>query len=118
MRRPLPRAALALGAAVAVVLAGSSGAAAAPATRRPGRPSTSPATRRTSPTPTAGRPRRTAALPEYGLASAQYIGPVFAADLLAQAARPNRPALTPATAVPGWNSGNPYRADWTAPAGR
>ena len=56
--------------------------------------------------------------PEYGLASAQYINPVFAADLLAQAARPNRPALTPAMAVPGWNSGNPYRADWDGTRGQ
>src|SRR3954454_22846306 len=56
--------------------------------------------------------------PQYGLASAQYINPVYAADLLAQAARPNRPALTPAMAVPGWNSGNPYRADWDGTRGR
>jgi hypothetical protein len=38
MRRPLPRAALALGAAVAVVLAGNSGAAAAPDDPAPGSP--------------------------------------------------------------------------------
>lgn len=43
---------------------------------------------------------------------------MFAADLQEQAARPNRPALTPATAVPGWNSGNPYRADWAGTRGQ
>ena len=89
------------------------------ATRRPARRSTWPATRRTSPTPTAGRPRPTASCPRStGWPSAQHIGPVFAADLLAQAARPSRPALTPAMAVPGWNSGNPYRADWAGTRGQ
>jgi hypothetical protein len=52
------------------------------------------------------------------LANAAVIGPAFAAQLQAQAATPTRPALTPAMAVPGWNSGNPYRADWAGTRGQ
>jgi len=119
MRRPLPRAALALGIAVAVVAAGSSGAAAAPGDPAPGSPEY---LARDAQHIADAYGRQTAPdgqlSPEYGLASAQYINPVFAADLLAQAARPNRPALTPAMAVPGWNSGNPYRADWDGTRGQ
>lgn len=119
MRRPLPRAVLALGAAVAVVLAGSSGAAAAPGDPAPGTPEY---LARDAQNIADAYGRQTAPdgqlSPEYGLASAQHINPVFAADLLAQAARPTRPALTPAMAVPGWNSGNPYRADWVGTRGQ
>jgi dienelactone hydrolase len=123
MRRPLPRAALvpgvALVLAVAVVLAGSSGAAAAPGEPAPGSPEY---LARDAQNIADAYGRQTAPdgqlSPEYGLASAQYINPVFAADLLAQAARPNRPALTPAMAVPGWNSGNPYRKDWAGTRGQ
>jgi hypothetical protein len=50
--------------------------------------------------------------PEYGLANASYVNPVYLAQLQAQAATPTRPALSPGMAVPGWNSGNPYRAHW------
>lgn len=39
------------------------------------------------------------------------------AQLLEQAAQPNRPALTPAVAVPGWNVGNPLRAGWDGARG-
>src|SRR3954465_15308762 len=55
--------------------------------------------------------------PAYGLANAQGIGPVYARQLLAQAATPTRPALSPGMAVPGWNSGNPYRAGWDGTRG-
>ena len=50
--------------------------------------------------------------PAYGLANAQYIGPVYESQLRAQAATPTRPALSPGMAVPGWNAGNPYRKKW------
>lgn len=39
-------------------------------------------------------------------------------DLLAQAARPNHPAVTPGNLVPGWNVGNPLRAGWNGSRGR
>jgi dienelactone hydrolase len=55
--------------------------------------------------------------PAYGLANAQHIGPAYEAQLRAQAATPTRPALTPGLAVPGWNSGNPYRAGWNGRRG-
>ncbi|MEO5653610.1 MAG: alpha/beta hydrolase [Marmoricola sp.] len=41
-----------------------------------------------------------------------------AAQLLEQAAAPNRPAVTPGTIVPGWNVGNPLRAGWNGTRGR
>jgi hypothetical protein len=56
--------------------------------------------------------------PAYALADGAYIGPVYAASLAAQAATPTRPSLTPGTAVPGWNSGNPYRANWSGTRGQ
>ena len=56
--------------------------------------------------------------PAYGLADAQYLGPVYAAQLQAQAATPTRPALDPGMLVPGWNSGNPYRKDWNGTRGQ
>ena len=119
MRRPLPRAALALGAALAVVAAGSSAASAAPGNPAPGTPEY---LARDAQNIAEAYGRQTAPdgqlSPEYGLASAGHIGQVFAADLLGQAANPTRPALTPAMAVPGWNSGNPYRADWNGTRGQ
>ena len=118
MRRRPSTAALVLGAAVAVVLSGSP-AGAAPGDPAPGTPEY---LARDAQNIADAYGRQTAPdgqlSPEYGLASAQHIGPVFAADLLAQAATPTRPALTPATAVPGWNSGNPYRADWNGTRGQ
>ena len=46
--------------------------------------------------------------PEYGLASAQYINPVFAADLLAAGGAAQPPgAHARQRPCPGWNSGNP-----------
>lgn len=39
-------------------------------------------------------------------------------QLLAQAATPTRPALTPGNLVPGWNVGNPLRAGWEKTRGR
>ncbi|WP_206340348.1 hypothetical protein [Blastococcus litoris] len=119
MRRPLPRAVLALGAALAVVLTGNPGAAAAPDDPAPGTPGY---LARDAQNIADAYGRQTAPdgqlSPAYGLASPAYINPVFAADLLAQAARPNRPALTPGQAVPGWNSGNPYRAGWDGTRGQ
>jgi hypothetical protein len=56
--------------------------------------------------------------PAYGLANAHHIGPAYEAQLRAQAATPTRPALTPGLAVPGWNSGNPYRQAWNGRRGR
>lgn len=50
--------------------------------------------------------------PDYGLALVPHAGAVYAEQLLAQAVTPTRPALTAGLAVPGWNSGNPYRAGW------
>ena len=120
MRRPFrARAGLVVGLVSAVVLAGSSGAAAAPGDPAPGSPEY---VARDTQNIADAYGRQTAPdgqlSPEYGLANAAHVGPVFAADLLAQAARPNRPALTPAMAVPGWNSGNPYRADWAGTRGQ
>jgi dienelactone hydrolase len=43
---------------------------------------------------------------------------VGVAQLLEQAATPDRPSLTPGAFVPGWNVGNPYRADWDGTRGR
>ena len=39
-------------------------------------------------------------------------------QLLAQAASPTRPAITPGVLVPGWNVGNPLRAGWERTRGR
>lgn len=44
--------------------------------------------------------------------------PQTVAQLLAQAANPTRPALTPGNLVPGWNVGNPLRAGWATTRGR
>jgi dienelactone hydrolase len=120
MRRPrLSRAALAVGLSLAVVAAGSTSAAAVPGDPSPGTPEY---LARDTQNIADAYGRQTAPdgqlTPAYGLASAAYIGPVFAAQLLAQAATPTRPALTPGMAVPGWNSGNPYRADWAGTRGQ
>jgi hypothetical protein len=118
MRRPLFRAAFAVGAALAVA-AGGSTAAAAPGDPAPGTPEY---LARDAQNIADAYGRQTAPdgqlSPAYGLASAEYINPVFAADLLAQAANPTRPALTPGQAVPGWNSGNPYRKHWDGTRGQ
>lgn len=117
MRR-LPRAVLALSAALAVVLTGAPGAAAAPGDPAPGSPEY---LARDAQNIADAYGRQTAPdgqlSPAHGLASAAVIGPVWAAQLLAQAATPTRPALTPGMAVPGWNSGNPYRAGWDGTRG-
>jgi hypothetical protein len=80
MRRPLPRAALALGAALAVVVSGSSGAAAAPGNPAPGTPEY---VARDVQNIADAYGRQTAPdgqlSPAYGLAGAGYIGPVYAA---------------------------------------
>ncbi|GAA2140240.1 hypothetical protein GCM10009844_09700 [Nocardioides koreensis] len=39
-------------------------------------------------------------------------------QLLAQAASPTRPAITPGNLFPGWNVGNPLRAGWERTRGR
>jgi hypothetical protein len=43
---------------------------------------------------------------------------VGVAQLMQQVATPDRLALTPAMAVPGWNVGNPLRAGWNGTRGR
>lgn len=43
---------------------------------------------------------------------------ISTAQLLAQAATPLRPALTPGQLVPGWNVGNPLREGWERSRGR
>ena len=117
-RRPLARAALALGVALAAVATGSGPASAAPGDPAPGTPGY---LARDAQNIADAYGRQTAPdgqlSPEYGLANAQVVGPVYAAQLLAQAATPTRPALTPGLAVPGWDSGNPYRADWDGTRG-
>jgi hypothetical protein len=114
MRRRLI-AAIALGTALAVALPGPAAAGPGPA---PGSPEY---LARDAENIAAAYGRQTAPdgqlSPEYGLAGASYIGPVWAAQLAAQAATPTRPALTPGMAVPGWNSGNPYRAGWDGTRG-
>jgi hypothetical protein len=116
MRRPRRLgAAVSLGIALAVAVPGSAGAASGPA---PGSPQY---LARDAQNIADAYGRQTAPdgqlSPEYGLASAAYVNPVWAADLREQAATPNRPALTPGVAVPGWNSGNPYRAHWAESRG-
>ncbi|NYJ04102.1 alpha/beta hydrolase [Petropleomorpha daqingensis] len=117
MRRPrLLCAAVAVGAALVVVPTGT--AQAAPGDPAPGSPEY---LARDAQNIADAYGRQTAPdgqlNPAYGLANAQVIGPVYASQLLAQAATPTRPALSPGTAVPGWNSGNPYRAGWDGTRG-
>lgn len=56
--------------------------------------------------------------PAYGAALVTATTPEYAAGLLAQAANPTRPALTPGLAVPGWDAGNRYRAGWDGTRGQ
>ncbi|TFV64630.1 UNVERIFIED_ORG: alpha/beta hydrolase [Bacillus sp. AZ43] len=118
MRRPSARAAVAVGAALAVVVAGGSPAAGAPGDPAPGTPEYLARDVRNI---AEAYGRQTAPdgqlSPAYLPALVAATTPQFAGDLLAQAARPNRPALTPGQAVPGWNSGNPYRAAWDGTRG-
>ena len=78
-----------------------------PATPPPGSPRTSPGTRkhrrRLRAADRAGRP----AVTRTTAGERRYINPLFAADLLTQAAHPTRPALTPARRCPGWNAATP-----------
>jgi hypothetical protein len=55
--------------------------------------------------------------PAYIAAATEEQGPQWVAQLLAQAASPTRPALSPGQLVPGWNSGNPYRYNWSGHRG-
>jgi hypothetical protein len=119
MRRPRPaRIAVILGATLAVVVSGSAAASAAAAGPAPGSPAYIARDTRNI---ADAYGRQTAPdgqlSPAYGLANAQYIGPVYAQQLAAQAATPTRPALAPGMLVPGWNSGNPYRKDWAGTRG-
>src|SRR3954463_11630728 len=118
MRRPRLRSAVVATAAAVAVVALAPGAQAAPGDPTPGSPAY---LARDAQNIADAYGRQTAPdgqlSPAYGLAEAGYINPLWAGGLLAQAARPNRPALTPGTAVPGWNSGNPYRADWDGTRG-
>src|SRR3954449_9418772 len=106
MRRTRAAAVVAL--ALSLVVAGSSGASAAPGDPAPGSPEY---LARDAQNIADAYGRQTAPdgqlNPAYALANAQVIGPVYAHQLLAQAATPTRPALSPGMAVPGWNSGNP-----------
>jgi hypothetical protein len=118
MRRlRLLRAAVALGAALIVVPTGT--AQAAPGDPAPGSPAYLV---RDAQNIADAYGRQTAPdgqlSPAYGLANARVIGPVYAQQLLAQAATPTRPALSPGMAVPGWNSGNPYRSGWDGSRGQ
>src|SRR6476660_1845910 len=121
MRRPrLVRSALALAVVAGIVAAGTSGASSASGSvPAPGSPEYSA---RDNQNIADAYGRQTAPdgqlTPAYGLANAQVIGPVYAQQLLAQAATPTRPALSPGMAVPGWNSGNPYRAGWDGSRGQ
>src|SRR4051794_36183350 len=119
MRRPRLRSAVVAAAAAAVaVIATAADAQAAPGDQTPGSPEY---LARDAQNIADAYGRQTAPdgqlSPAYGLANAQVIGPVYAQQLLAQAATPTRPALSPGLAVPGWNSGNPYRAGWDGTRG-
>ena len=116
MRRPRAlRVALTAGVALALTAPGVAGAATGPA---PGSPAY---LARDAQNIADAYGRQTAPdgqlTPAYGLANAQHIGPAYEAQLLAQAATPTRPALSPGMAVPGWNSGNPYRQSWNGHRG-
>jgi len=56
--------------------------------------------------------------PEYHLALQQESTDNGVAQLLQQAATPNRLALTPGNVFPGWNTGNPFRRGWNGTRGR
>jgi hypothetical protein len=119
MRRPRLRSAVVATAAAVAVVALAPGAQAAPGDPTPGSPAY---LARDAQNIADAYGRQTAPdgqlNPAYGLANAQVIGPVYAQQLLAQAATPTRPALSPGMAVPGWNSGNPYRAGWDGSRGQ
>src|SRR6476469_6541154 len=116
MRRPSAlRAAVAVGAALSVAVPGVAGASTGPA---PGSPAY---LARDAQDIADAYGRQTAPdgqlTPAYGMANAQVIGPAYQSQLEAQAATPTRPALDPGMLVPGWNSGNPYRAHWAGNRG-
>jgi hypothetical protein len=54
----------------------------------------------------------------YLLALQRVSTPTETQQLLEQAARPNRPAISPGNLAPGWNVGNPYRENWNGARGR
>ncbi|MGA8846186.1 MAG: alpha/beta hydrolase [Nocardioides sp.] len=56
--------------------------------------------------------------PSYLAALATEVPPTSLAQLLTQVASPNRLAVTPGQFFPGWNVGNPLRADWAGTRGR
>ena len=56
--------------------------------------------------------------PAYLPALVQQGTAVGVAQLLEQAATPDRPSVTPGAFVPGWNVGNPFRATWDGTRGR
>lgn len=56
--------------------------------------------------------------PDYLLALQRVSTTTEVQQLLQQAARPNRPAVSPGNLAPGWNVGNPYRANWNGTRGR
>jgi dienelactone hydrolase len=56
--------------------------------------------------------------PAYLAALATEVPATSLAQLLVQAASPTRPALTAGNVFPGWNVGNPLRADWAGTRGR
>lgn len=56
--------------------------------------------------------------PAYLPALVQAIGRTSVDQLLLQAATPTRLALNPGNLVPGWNVGNPLRANWAQTRGR
>lgn len=56
--------------------------------------------------------------PAYLPALTTEVGPTAVAQLLTQVANPTRLALTPGNLFPGWNVGNPLRADWNGTRGQ
>jgi hypothetical protein len=56
--------------------------------------------------------------PAYLLALQRVSTTTETAQLLQQAVRPNHPAISPGNLAPGWNVGNPYRANWNGTRGR
>ncbi len=56
--------------------------------------------------------------PAYLTALATEVPATSLAQLLTQVASPTRPAITPGQLFPGWNVGNPLRADWEGTRGR
>lgn len=56
--------------------------------------------------------------PAYLLALQRVSTTTQVAQLLEQAAHPNRPAVSPGNLAPGWNVGNPYRETWNGTRGR